>query len=65
MLLGMLFGTLQKNMFFRISCFFGVSQKAWQSKGEFKMEFFDSHSHLNDEKFDNDRFEIIEKMKKY
>ena len=28
------------------------------------MEFFDSHSHLNDEKFDNDRFEIIEKMKK-
>ncbi len=27
------------------------------------MCFFDSHSHLNDEKFDDDRFEIIEKLK--
>lgn len=28
------------------------------------MQFFDSHSHLNDEKFDNDREDLIEKMKK-
>ena len=28
------------------------------------MEFFDSHAHLNDEKFDNDREEIIEEIKK-
>ena len=28
------------------------------------MEFFDSHSHLNDEKFDEDRYELIEKFKK-
>lgn len=27
------------------------------------MEFFDSHSHLNDEKFDKDRFDIINKLK--
>lgn len=27
------------------------------------MQFFDSHSHLNDEKFDNDRENIIAKMK--
>lgn len=28
------------------------------------MEFFDSHSHLNDEKFDEDRNDLIEKIKK-
>ena len=28
------------------------------------MEFFDSHSHLNDEKFDNDREEIVQMLKK-
>ncbi len=28
------------------------------------MEFFDSHSHLNDEKFEEDRQELIEKIKK-
>lgn len=28
------------------------------------MEFFDSHSHLNDEKFEEDRDELIEKIKK-
>lgn len=28
------------------------------------MEFFDSHAHLDDEKFDNDRDEIIEKIKR-
>ncbi len=28
------------------------------------MEFFDSHSHYNDEKFDEDREEIIEQTKK-
>lgn len=28
------------------------------------MEFFDSHSHLNDEKFDEDRYQLIEKFKK-
>ena len=28
------------------------------------MEFFDSHSHLNDEKFDEDRYQLIEKLKK-
>ena len=28
------------------------------------MEFFDSHSHLNDEKFEDDRYELIKKMKK-
>ena len=28
------------------------------------MEFFDSHSHLNDEKFDNDRDEVIQLLKK-
>ena len=27
------------------------------------MEFFDSHSHYNDEKFDKDRGEIIEQTK--
>ena len=27
------------------------------------MELFDSHSHLNDEKFDEDRFELINKLK--
>lgn len=27
------------------------------------MEFFDSHSHLNDEKFDDDRLEMIKKIK--
>lgn len=26
------------------------------------MEFFDSHAHYNDEKFDEDRFEIIKKV---
>ena len=26
------------------------------------MEFFDSHAHLDDEKFDEDREEIIEKI---
>ena len=28
------------------------------------MELFDSHAHLNDEKFDNDRDEIIKQIKK-
>ena len=28
------------------------------------MKFFDSHSHLNDEQFDNDRYELIEQLKK-
>lgn len=28
------------------------------------MEFFDSHSHLNDEKFDEDRFDLINRFKK-
>ena len=27
------------------------------------MEFFDSHAHLDDERFDEDREEIIEKIK--
>ena len=27
------------------------------------MDFFDSHCHLNDEKFDDDRDEIIKKLK--
>lgn len=26
------------------------------------MEFFDSHAHYNDEKFDGDRWEIIKKV---
>ena len=30
---------------------------------EKKLEFFDSHSHLNDEKFDEDRYEVINKFK--
>ena len=29
-----------------------------------KMELFDSHCHLDDEKFDNDREEIIQEIKK-
>ena len=29
---------------------------------EVKMEFFDSHCHFNDEKFDNDREQIIKKI---
>ena len=28
------------------------------------MEFFDSHSHLNDEKFDQDRYDLINRLKK-
>ena len=26
------------------------------------MQLFDSHAHYNDEKFDNDRYELIEKI---
>ena len=26
------------------------------------MQFFDSHAHYNDEKFNEDRFELIEKI---
>ena len=33
------------------------------SSKEIKMEFFDSHSHLNDEKFDDERLEMIKKIK--
>lgn len=31
---------------------------------EVKMELFDSHAHLDDEKFDNDREELIQEIKK-
>ena len=30
-------------------------------EGRLKVEFFDSHAHYNDEKFDNDREEILKK----
>lgn len=33
-------------------------------KVKIKMRFFDSHSHLNDEKFDNDREKIIQEINK-
>ena len=34
-------------------------------KGNAFMELFDSHAHYNDEKFDNDREELIDKIYVY
>lgn len=39
---------------------FNYFSKFWV-EGRLKVEFFDSHAHYNDEKFNEDREEIIEK----
>ena len=40
---------------------FNYFSKFWV-EGRLKVEFFDSHAHYNDEKFNEDREEIIEKI---
>ena len=43
---------------------FNYFSKFWV-EGRLKVEFFDSHAHYDDEKFNEDREEIIEKIYNY